>query len=72
MAKLNGLPKNSDGLVLGFNKDWLMWEFGKAGIKGMRFHDLRHESTDPCFEPRSGSHTHQAKSPTSVVGLFAL
>ncbi|MBU4230797.1 MAG: tyrosine-type recombinase/integrase [Proteobacteria bacterium] len=51
---LKSLPPQIDGNVWGMEKDSITQAFGRvclqAGIKGLRFHDLRHESTSRLFE----------------------
>jgi len=51
---LENLPRNTDGRVFGFNKDYPTTEMSetrrKAGIVDLRFHDLRHEATSRLFE----------------------
>ena len=54
MAILESLPVRPDGFVWGMRPDSISHSFmlscKKAGIKGLRFHDLRREATSRFFE----------------------
>ena len=55
LAILRGLPASSNGRVFGeLTTDALQQSFKRAvrraGIAGLRFHDLRHEATSRFFE----------------------
>lgn len=55
VAALEGLPGDHlRGSVFGVTEDWITKRFQyccrKAGINGLRFHDLRHEATSRLFE----------------------
>jgi integrase len=55
VATLRGLPASSNGRVFGeLTTDALKQSFKRAarraGISGLRFHDLRHEATSRFFE----------------------
>lgn len=54
VAILRGLPRRIDGSVWGVQDDSITQAFGRvcqqAGIKDLRFHDLRHEATSRLFE----------------------
>lgn len=54
VAVLESLPRRIDGQVWSMRPDSISQAFervcGAAGIKGMRFHDLRHEATSRLFE----------------------
>lgn len=51
---LKNVPRRIDGRVWGVEKDSITQAFGRichqAEIKGLRFHDLRHEATSRLFE----------------------
>lgn len=54
LAVLDGLPRRRDGHVWGMQPDSITQAFERvckaAGIKDLRFHDLRHEATSRLFE----------------------
>ncbi|MBU2717949.1 site-specific integrase [Acidithiobacillus ferridurans] len=54
VATLEALPRNLDGRVFGTTYDGTRQAFvcarRRAGIEGLRFHDLRHEATSRLFE----------------------
>ncbi|OGQ88069.1 MAG: integrase [Deltaproteobacteria bacterium RIFOXYD12_FULL_56_24] len=54
VALLSAIPLRLDGTVWGIQEDSITQAFGRvcqrAGIKNMRFHDLRHEATSRFFE----------------------
>ena len=54
LAVLDGLPRRLDGRVWGMRPDSISQAFERvckaAGIKGLTFHDLRHEATSRLFE----------------------
>ncbi len=54
VAALDGRPRRSDNLVWGSSVSGITAIFKKvcaaAGVKGLRFHDLRHEATSRLFE----------------------
>ena len=54
LAALDGRPRRSDNLVWGSSVSGITAVFRKvcaaAGVKGLRFHDLRHEATSRLFE----------------------
>ncbi len=51
---LAGLPRNLNGRVWTYGQEGVKYAFPaacrRAGIEGLRFHDLRHESTSRLFE----------------------
>ncbi len=58
LAVLDGRPRRSDNLVWGSSVAGITAIFKKvcaaAGVKGLRFHDLRHEATSRRFEKGLG------------------
>ena len=54
LQALEGLPRRLDGKVWGMRPDSISQAFERvckaAGIKGLTFHDLRHEATSRLFE----------------------
>lgn len=54
LAVLDALPRRLDGRVWGMRPDSISQAFERAckaaGIKGLTFHDLRHEATSRLFE----------------------
>lgn len=54
VAAVQSILRTSSESVLAMHADTVTWDFGKAckacGIKGLRFHDLRHEATSRLFE----------------------
>ena len=58
LAVLDGLPPRIDGRVWGMRPDSISQAFERvckaAGIKGLTFHDLRHEATSRLFEKGLG------------------
>jgi len=54
LVVLRQLPRRIDGQVFGLRSDAIGLAFrrvcDRAGIKGLRFHDLRHEATSRFFE----------------------
>ena len=58
LAVLDGLPRRLDGRMWGMRPDSISQAFERvckaAGIKGLTFHDLRHEATSRLFEKGLG------------------